>query len=47
MEYGIRIDPPAVMGFDVAGEVVETGPGVSNYKKGDRVLTRYLIAFDG
>jgi len=46
MEYGIRIDPPAVMGFDVAGEVVETGSAVSGYKKGDRVLTRYLSVFD-
>ena len=46
MEFGIRIDPPAVMGFDVAGEVVETGPRVSNYKKGDRVLARYSIAFN-
>jgi NADPH:quinone reductase-like Zn-dependent oxidoreductase len=42
MEYGIRVEPPAVMGFDIAGEVVETGLAVSNYKKGDRVLVQYL-----
>jgi len=45
MEYGIRVDPPAVMGFDLAGEVVESGPAVSEYNKGDRVLTQYLTNF--
>jgi NADPH:quinone reductase-like Zn-dependent oxidoreductase len=29
---------PAVLGTDVAGEVVETGPGVTRFKAGDRVL---------
>ncbi|MDQ0811912.1 NADPH:quinone reductase-like Zn-dependent oxidoreductase [Streptomyces sp. B3I7] len=29
---------PAVIGSDVAGEVVETGPGVTRVKPGDRVL---------
>jgi NADPH:quinone reductase-like Zn-dependent oxidoreductase len=29
---------PAVLGTDVAGEVVEAGPGVTRFKPGDRVL---------
>src|SRR5919109_3534937 len=29
---------PAVLGRDVSGEVVETGPGVSAFKRGDKVL---------
>lgn len=33
---------PAVVGGDVAGEVVETGPGVSRFKVGDRVLGHAL-----
>ena len=33
---------PAIVGCDVAGEVVETGPGVSRFKVGDRVLGHAL-----
>ncbi|MDR3471120.1 MAG: zinc-binding alcohol dehydrogenase family protein [Devosia sp.] len=33
---------PAVIGGDVAGEVVETGPGVDRFKAGDRVLGHAL-----
>ncbi|KQR02622.1 zinc-binding alcohol dehydrogenase family protein [Deinococcus sp. Leaf326] len=29
---------PAVLGFDLAGEVVEVGPGVARFQVGDRVL---------
>ncbi|CEP59985.1 zinc-binding alcohol dehydrogenase family protein LALA0_S01e00408g [Lachancea lanzarotensis] len=29
---------PCILGNDVAGEVVETGPGVTNFKVGDNVL---------
>jgi alcohol dehydrogenase len=35
---GIRIPMPAIMGLDVAGEIVAIGPGVSDWKAGDRVL---------
>jgi alcohol dehydrogenase len=35
---GIRIPMPAIMGLDVAGEIVAIGPGVSGWKVGDRVL---------
>ena len=29
---------PMMLGFDIAGEVVETGPSVTRFKKGDRVF---------
>lgn len=35
---GIRIPMPAIMGIDFAGEIVELGAGVSEWKPGDRVL---------
>ena len=35
---GIKIPMPAIMGLDVAGEIVATGPGVFGWKVGDRVL---------
>jgi alcohol dehydrogenase len=34
----IKIPMPAIMGLDVAGEVAATGPGVSGWKMGARVL---------
>jgi alcohol dehydrogenase len=35
---GIKITMPAIMGLDDAGELAATGPGVSGWKVGDRVL---------
>ena len=35
---GIRIPMPAIMGLDVAGEIVALGPGIEGWKLGDRVL---------
>jgi alcohol dehydrogenase len=35
---GIRIAMPAIMGLDVAGEIVAVGPGVQGWRVGDRVL---------
>ena len=35
---GIRIAMPAIMGLDVAGEIVGLGAGVDGWKVGDRVL---------
>lgn len=32
-----RIVPPRVIGHEIAGEVVEVGPGVTQFGKGDRV----------
>lgn len=35
---GIKVPMPIIMGIDMAGEVVEVGPGVQDWKVGDRVL---------
>jgi len=32
-----RVKPPQVIGHEIAGDVVETGPDVKEFKKGDRV----------
>jgi NADPH:quinone reductase-like Zn-dependent oxidoreductase len=36
--FGGPMDFPTVLGRDVSGEVVETGPGTSRFKRGDKVL---------
>jgi len=35
---GIRVPLPAIMGLDVAGEIVDLGPGVTDWRQGERVL---------
>ncbi len=35
---GIKVPLPVVIGLDMAGEIAEVGPGVSGWKRGDRVL---------
>src|SRR5687767_15125713 len=35
---GIKVPLPVVIGLDMAGEIAEVGPGVRNWKAGDRVL---------
>lgn len=32
-----RVKPPAVIGHEISGEIAETGEGVKNFKKGDRI----------
>jgi 2-desacetyl-2-hydroxyethyl bacteriochlorophyllide A dehydrogenase len=39
---GIKVPLPVVIGLDMAGEVTETGPGVTGWKVGDRVLVNPL-----
>ena len=43
---GIKIPMPMIIGLDVAGEVVELGAGVSDWKSGDRVLVNPLDPTD-
>lgn len=39
------LKPPCILGSDVAGEVVEVGPGATDYKVGDRVVG-HAVALD-
>jgi alcohol dehydrogenase len=39
---GIKVPLPVVIGLDMAGEIVEVGPGVAGWKPGDRVLVNPL-----
>ncbi|HSB49533.1 MAG TPA: zinc-binding dehydrogenase [Burkholderiales bacterium] len=39
---GIKVPMPMIIGLDLAGEILETGAGVSGWKKGDRVLVNPL-----
>ena len=39
---GIKVPMPMIIGLDLAGEVLEVGPGVSGWKPGDRVLVNPL-----
>ena len=44
---GIKISMPAIMGLDVAGEVVAVGPGVVGWSVGDRVLADPINRVEG
>jgi len=44
---GIKIPMPAIMGLDVAGEIVAVGPGVSGWTVGDRVLGDPINRIEG
>src|SRR5687767_4259493 len=35
---GIKVPMPAIMGLDFAGEILQVGDGVKDWKPGDRVL---------
>src|SRR5438094_9447999 len=39
---GIKIPLPIIVGLDIAGEILEVGPGVQGWKAGDRVLVNPL-----
>ena len=44
---GIKIAMPAIMALDVAGEIVEIGPGVSGWKIGERVVADPINRVEG
>ena len=44
---GIKIAMPAIMGLDVAGEIVAVGPGVQGCSVGDRVLVDPINRVEG
>jgi alcohol dehydrogenase len=39
---GIKVPLPMIIGLDLAGEILETAPGIGGWKKGDRVLVNPL-----
>jgi len=39
---GIKVPIPVIIGLDMAGEIIEVGPGVAGWKPGDRVLVNPL-----
>ena len=44
---GIKIAMPAIMGLDVAGEIVAVGPGVDGWRVGDRVVVDPINRVEG
>jgi alcohol dehydrogenase len=44
---GIKVPLPAIMGLDVAGEIVKLGPGVTGWSVGDRVLVDPVNRVEG
>src|SRR5207244_4625200 len=39
---GIKVPLPMIIGLDIAGDILEKGPGVDRWKIGDRVLINTL-----
>ena len=39
---GIKVPLPMIIGLDLAGEILEVGPGVTGWKPGERVLVNPL-----
>ena len=39
---GIKVPLPMIIGLDMAGEIIEVGPGVNGWTPGDRVLVNPL-----
>jgi alcohol dehydrogenase len=44
---GIKIPLPAILGLDCAGDIVEVGPGVEGWSRGDRVLVDPINRVEG
>lgn len=44
---GIKISMPAIMGLDVAGEIVAVGAGVAGWRVGDRVVVDPINRIEG
>src|ERR1700733_14972991 len=44
---GIKVPMPAIMGLDVAGGIAKVGPGVTGWKKGDRVVVDPINRIEG
>ncbi|MEM5315991.1 zinc-binding dehydrogenase [Paraburkholderia sp. JHI869] len=44
---GIKLPFPVIIGLDVAGEIVEVGAGVQDWRPGDRVLVDPIDRVDG
>jgi NADPH2:quinone reductase len=42
-KYQFRPEPPFIPGSEGAGEVVAVGPGVTDFKPGDRVMSRHRL----
>jgi NADPH:quinone reductase len=42
-KYQFRPEPPFIPGSEAAGEVVAIGPGVTDFRAGDRVMSRHSL----
>ncbi|MEA3156973.1 MAG: hypothetical protein QOK44_4562 [Betaproteobacteria bacterium] len=44
---GIKVPMPMIIGLDLAGEILEVGPGITGWRPGDRVLVNPLNRKNG